>query len=288
MGTVDEHLGYRGITHLVEHLALRNMRTALDRRSRARTFRPRSEELVLVRIVVDRAVEESEAQRKAIFPMVNSMSEEKSSTDWPKLFGMAAYELAIPSTLISGYAGLLQSSKIETAGRDVQERLKRESVGAAVRAAKQLRQIQFKMDALVRFETGRSILRPKVGTSVEDLVREVIATPVWRLEPEVAIDILVSAGETAVMADAEGLKRALSAVLWWVFRELGRKGRRTMHVRVADSAEPPSRNIVMAETAELTQEALLRSASLESLNDYQDGTSLDLPLATRTIAANGG
>ena len=220
--------------------------------------------------------------------MMNSMSEEKGPTDWPKLFGMAAYELAVPSSIISGYARLLQSSKIETAGRDVQERLNREFIRAAAHAAEQLQQVRFKMDALVRFETGRSILRPKVETSLEDLIRDVIATPVWRLEPEVAIDILVSAGETPVMADAEELKRALSAVLWWVFRELGRKGRRTMHVRVADSPDGPSRDIVMAETAELTQEALLRSASLESFNDYQDGASLDLPLATRTIAAHGG
>ena len=221
-------------------------------------------------------------------PMVINMSADKSSTDWPALFAMAAYELVTPSSLIGGYAAMLQSPRIETAGRFVQERVKREFVRAAAHAAEQLRQVRFKMDELVRFETGRSILRQKAATSLEDLIRDVMATPVWRLEPDVAIEILVSPGETAVMADAEALKRALSAVLWWVFRELGRKGRRTIHVRIADSLEPRSRNVVMAETPELTQEALLRSASLEPFDDYQDKTSLDLPLATRTIAAHGG
>jgi len=221
--------------------------------------------------------------------MVNDMSEEKSPTDWPALFGMAAYELANPSAVISGYAHMLHSPRMEAAGRFVQERVKREFIRAAGPAAEQVKQVRFKMDALVRFETGRSILRKKVETSLEDLVRDVIATPPARpFELDVAIEILVSAGETAVMADAEELKRALSALLWWVFVELGRKRRRTMHVRVADSSEPLFRNIVVAETAELTQEALLPSASLECFNDYQDRSRLDLPLATRTIAAHGG
>jgi light-regulated signal transduction histidine kinase (bacteriophytochrome) len=209
------------------------------------------------------------------------MNADQSPTDWARLFGLAAYELRNPLAVVGGYARILQSSKID-ASRVTHIYAELE------RAAEQARQVMGKMHELQAFETGRwRTAAAKTEISLENMIRDVIAMPGRRWDPQVAVDVLINPGETAVMAHAEPLKRALVAVVSWVCGELGRKQRYTMHLRIADSPEP-YRNIVVAETADVTGAAVQPDARLERFNDYQDGTGLDLPLATRTIAAHGG
>lgn len=155
-------------------------------------------------------------------------------------------------------------------------------------AAGHARQVTEKMRELQAFETGRRWTEvEKTEVSLENVIREAIATPGRRWDPEVAVDVLINPGETAVMGRAEPLKRAVIALVSWVCGELGRKQRYCMHIRIADSPGP-FRNIVVAETPDLTRAAILPDARLERFDDYQDATSLDLPLARRTIEAHGG
>jgi len=209
------------------------------------------------------------------------MNADKWPTDWPRLFGLAEYELRNHLGVVNGYARILQSRKMDAS----QQTLIYAELG---RAAEQACQVIHKMRELQAFETGQwRTAVEKSEISLESMIRDVIATPGRRWDPQVAVDVLINPGETAVMAHAELLKRALVAVVSWVCGELGRKQRYTMHLRIADSPEP-YRNIVVAKTADITRAALQPDARLEPFNDYQDGTGLDLPLATRTIAAHGG
>jgi hypothetical protein len=122
------------------------------------------------------------------------------------------------------------------------------------------------MYELQAFETGpvRWSRAEKTEISLETVIRDAIATPGRRRDPEVAVNVLINPGETAVMAHADPLKRAVVAVVSWVCGELGRKHRDTMHIRIGDSPEP-YRNIVVAETADLTRAAVLPDAPLEPL-----------------------
>src|SRR3954471_15216116 len=119
------------------------------------------------------------------------------------------------------------------------------------------------MRQLQAFETGRRwTTLERTEVSLENVIRETIAAPGWRWDPEVAVDVLIDSEETGVMAHAEPLKQAVVAAVSWVCGELGRKQRHRMHIRIADSAEP-YRNIVVAETADLTHAAVLPDARLE-------------------------
>ena len=210
------------------------------------------------------------------------MNDDKWPTDWSRLFGLAAYELIAPLMAVVGYSRILQSGKMDAS------REQRQIIYARLeRAAERASQVLGKMRDLQAFETGRRWAVEKTEISLEQVIREAIATPGRRWDPKVAVDLLINPGETAVLADAEPLKGAVVTLVSWVCEELGRKGRYCMHIRIADSPGP-SRNIVVAETADLTSAALLPDAHLERFDDYQDGTSLDLPLARRTIEAHGG
>ena len=211
------------------------------------------------------------------------MNDDKWPTDWPRLFGLAAYELATPLSLVQGYARFLQSPKMDAFPE------KHQNIYAELdRVAARALQVTQKMRELQAFETGRRWWAgEKTEISLENVIREAIATPGRWWDPQVAVDVLINPGETAVMAHAEPLKRAVVALLSWVCGELGRKQRYCLHIRIADSPGP-SRNIVVAETADLTRAAVLPDTHLERFDDYQDFTSLDLPLATRTIEAHGG
>lgn len=211
------------------------------------------------------------------------MNDDKSPTDWARLFELAAYELAVPLSVVGGYARILQSPKMD-ASREKQQNIYAE----LDRAAEQARQVIKKMRELQAFETGRWWTAVEITeVSLENVIREAIATPGRRWDPRVAVDVLINPGETAVMAHAEQLKRAVVALVSWVCWALAGEQRYCMHIRIADSPGP-SRNIVVAETADLTRAAVLPDAHLERFDDYRDGTSLDLPLATRTIEAHGG
>jgi hypothetical protein len=172
------------------------------------------------------------------------MSDDKCPTDWQRLFGLAAYELTTPVAVVSGYARVLQSGKTDAWGE------KQQKIFADLdRAAERAREVTEKMRLLQAFEAGqRWTTVEKTEISLESVIREAIATPGRRWDPLVAVDVLINPGETAVMAHAEPLKRAVVALVSWVCGELGRKQRYRMHIRIADSPEP-SRDIVVAETA---------------------------------------
>jgi light-regulated signal transduction histidine kinase (bacteriophytochrome) len=211
------------------------------------------------------------------------MNDDKCPTDWPRLMELATYELRIPLTVVNGYARLLHSGRT---GASSDER--RHAYAELERAAKHAIQVVEKMQQVQALETGRRwTTGEKTELSLESVIRDTIAAPGWRWDPQVAVDVLITADETVVMAHAEPLKRAVVAAVLWVCGELGRKHRYRMHIRIADSPGP-FRNIVVAETADLTHAAVLPDARLERFDDYQDATNLDLPLATRTIAAHGG
>lgn len=211
------------------------------------------------------------------------MNTDNWPTDWQKLFALALYDLKTPSAVITGYTRMLDSRNMDAT--------REQQIYAEIKRAAQASHVVWKMGELEALETrglhGWWTAVEKAEISLEATIRDALATPGGRWDPEVAVDVLINPGETVVMAHAEPLKRALVSVVSWVCGELGRKQRYTMHLRIADSPEP-YRNIVVAETADITRTALQPDASLEPFNDYQDGTRLDLPLATRTIAAHGG
>jgi hypothetical protein len=162
------------------------------------------------------------------------MNDDKWPTDWPRLFGLAAYELATPLSLVQAYARFLQSPKMDAFPE------KHQNIYAELdRVAARALQVTQKMRELQAFETGRRWWAgEKTEISLENVIREAIATPGRWWDPQVAVDVLINPGETAVMAHAEPLKRAVVALLSWVCGELGRKQRYCMHIRIADSPGP--------------------------------------------------
>ena len=78
------------------------------------------------------------------------MDDDKRPTDWPRLFGLAAYELTTPLAVVRGYAGILQSPKMDAS------REERHNIYVKLaRAAEQAGRVADTMRELEAFETGR-------------------------------------------------------------------------------------------------------------------------------------
>src|SRR4051812_32607375 len=164
------------------------------------------------------------------------MTNDKRQTDWPRLFALAVYELNTPMVVVHGYGRLLQSPR----SPDERQRMFVE-MG---RAADQACEVMAKIRELVALEAGRPwTIVEKTEISLGDVIRDAVSTPNRWWDARVATEVLIEPGETTVVAHLDPLKRAVVAVLSWICGELGRKERYSMHIRIADSPEPPCRNL---------------------------------------------
>src|SRR4051812_4487541 len=78
------------------------------------------------------------------------MNDAKWPTDWPRLLGLALYELTTPLPVVHGYARLLRSGKI---GASPEER--HHAYAQLEHAARRVSEVAVKVRQLQAFETGR-------------------------------------------------------------------------------------------------------------------------------------
>jgi signal transduction histidine kinase len=196
-----------------------------------------------------------------------------------RLLSLASHELRTPANVVVGY---LRMTLGERAGPLTPQQ--RHMLEQAERSCARMVQLLADMSEIARIDTGQATFERK-RVSLDALLDEIVSAFVSAPETEVTATRLGERTSASVTADGGRLRRALLGCATAVGRELGVSGVVGIGVAPADDGRMVT---VVVRDRRLEDEPPLKPPPGAALDELKGGLGLELPIARRTIEAEGG
>jgi two-component system cell cycle sensor histidine kinase PleC len=200
---------------------------------------------------------------------------------WPDLLSLTVHEFRSPLTAASGYLHMVLK---ERAGHipDPQRRLLEDAAKSCGRMSALLADVS----ELSLLESGKAPFN-KSAIELPRLLKEIIAEVPELPDRSVTIELKAETS-TKVHGDAVRLKRAFTAIVVALRREIVSSDRLVVHLRTRQQEGQSLADITIAEAVRLDVLEGLGPGDLATFDEWRGGTGLSLPIARRILEAHGG
>jgi signal transduction histidine kinase len=196
-----------------------------------------------------------------------------------RLLSLASHELRTPANVVVGYLRMVLG---ERAGPLTPQQ--RHMLEQAERSCARMVQLLADMSEIARLDTGQATFERK-RVPLDALLDEIVSAFVSAPETEVTATRVGEPSGANVLADGARLRRALLGCATAVGRELGVSGE--VGIGVAPAEDARMITVVMRDRR-LEDEPPLKPPADAALDELKGGLGLELPIARRTVEAEGG